>query len=1464
MIIWETELSFKKIQRLIHFNSITKKMKKIILKKDGTLIAPGKKAGESGFLIIKQDSVGNHRIKLAEGNIGNVDIGLTPGAVTQMNWLRDDENVYWNAEILTPELIINQPAQIQDLLVAIVDSNGAKIKWHAPKGNPPIADVKADKYYVYISQSEIDPNYGVTDLPAYKHSLVPKNPAEPEELVLTALMPGHKYYVTIVSEKIIFGKSKLSAASNVVSFIAAASDVSGAIAPGIIPINPKLIYPQGLAFAKDEATGLVMSPKHLADLSGIIDKDGVPEGTPNIGMAILMYGLGNVPMYNRPSWDTIIDLDGAWNIEYIYVWQSRNGDIDIQTSLDGVTFNTAATIGLSVGQNKWSKVMMNTIVSQNIKYVNIAFKTSEHGIRGLLFYGKRAQRGEIKGKKYKRTVEARTIDQRIGTNSFLLENESMVRKVSRNTRCYVESDWLVGKENNKLGDAYDASGNVILGLDQVKYQFESQHIWNWDLRMADFVATGQKIMLSTNNAPLYLRPKDYVRADNSKPVDPGLDPVNLAVTTNPLNYKHMARLAYNIAARFGNNPNADPQYIQLTPADTLKRGLNVLDSLEFRNEADAYWTGANGYHNWEEQAAMLSALYDGHKGAMGPGFGAKTADPGLKISMSSLAVGGNIGFLKRMMLWWDLHRGYGDYPLEIINIHHYNSSSGSQTVPVYSDVPSEGVCPEQGDYLELIHNWNEFRDTQLPTVELRITEIGYDEQRGGVYSPGYRSQLDRSKYKGYWLQRIFLLGFLAGCDVINQYWFANTNVRLEDLNENAKYRDVFLTCGYADGITGFNDWNRKPLTSYWYVSNLMTEITGYTFQHTIRMFGVQESEGLTFETHHPKLLALAYKNLVTQDTMIVAWLGNVGFTDGYFKLYVHPGEGSVEIIRIDNAELRKDAVGGLHQTINTLADNDGKYIELLLNECPTLIKTKNIGTGRLKAPMDIHIEAISNSVVKLAWTDVNIGGNITKIYQSSLPDQKFIEVFSGYIDNGTYIFTDLLEGSNYFYKVKFEDNGLTSDLSEAIGITTLSTLKPPFNLVASNITSSSITMKWNYALQDQQKIDLFDIFRSNKANGVYTLLASVPKINRSYSDNGLTASTKYFYKIRAKKDFGYSEFSFSPGETTGNVVLLPPILMTVKSNYAGDRLKLTFDIPMTNPAGQESGFAVIESITGIPSGINASRCILDASDPRIIYVYLSTPVSSSNVTIDLSYDADISNIQSAAGVKLAGFTSRQTVNNKDNAALLSRKIQVNLTDADNLQGAGWNDIVLNPMNSATPLDAQAYTKNLKDSNGQVTDIEFILPLSAEENTGQNGYIQMEMINANDPNFPLKTNTSGVGIANLNYGGMTSLAIFQNLDANREYNIRVLLTVYVYDGNGATRLGYYKNWQSISYLNKNLPDKSLYLTSLKAVTSPYKVQEAINGYPVVDHINTPKVGVNFRYDQGPLWVSALILEEVLPE
>lgn len=1431
-------------------------MKKIVLKADLLLDAADKTPGLTGQeLLAVQNATGGHIVTLAPGNEGIIDVGRQPGCVTLLKYRNDDTKSYWTSEILTPELILNQPSRILNLSVYIVDSNGAKLRWSAPQGNPP-TNAPATRYRIYFSESEIDINYSVSDFPEFKQTLLPKAPGSQEELVMGNLLPGHKYYCVIVSESLIFGKLRVSGVSNVVSIITPANDAGGGLAPRIIPLVPENFFPNGMIIDTDPDTGNKMHATNLADISTIIDNGGIPEGVPPTpGMGIINFGVGDMPQYNRPSWDCLIDMGAQWTIEYIYVWLTTNGEIDIKTSNNGVVFDNIATLNNAIPHGSWQKVIVNPLFSQNIRFLQLAFKTKQTSIKGFLLYGKRAQKATIKGVKYKKTVPERTFDEFLGTNAFLLEDHDQVRKVSKMTRFYVESDWLFRKNGN-----WDSQGEGEgKTADQVRFVFASSHIWNFDQKMFNFKASGQTLLFTLNNSPLYLRPAGYDSAVLAKPVDPGLNPIDLNVTTDPQSYKHYARLAFNLAARYGRNMQADPQFIQLDEGEPADVGLNLLEYIEFGNEKDAYWTGANGYHSAHEMAAIQSAIYDGHKGLLGAGYGFKTADPTMKITMSSLALGDNIGYVKAMMLWWDLNRAPGDYPIDAINIHHYNASGGSQTG---GNSPSSGIPPEEGEFINLMGHWHDFRSRQLQKCEIILSEIGYDEHWGGVYSPGYRDQAVRSKYKAYWLPRTFILAKSLEVDVLNQYWFGNTAVRLlVDVNPNYSDRAAFLTSGYTDGIDKADDFgHRVPLTSYWYAACLHSALQGYSFSHVMIAGGESAVNEKTIDSADPRVWAFAFTH-PEQGSLVITWLGSVGFQSHNTKIYVGAAESIITVQTIDQAEVRQSEEP-LTTQVNVQNDAFGKFIPLTINECPVIIKTMNIGTRKLIDPIGFMLEAVSNNTIKLVWRDKNIGANHTKIYQSALPDQGFNEVFSGYIDNGEHIFTDLSEGDNYFYKIAFQNGAIASNLSPTIGIKTLSTLAAPGNFIASAITSNSITMGFTYSLENQNNIDLFEIYRSTSANGIYVLLSTINKAQRTYTDNGLTSDTQYFYKVRAKKDFGYSDFTFSPGTTTGTVVITPPALVSVKTNYAGDRLKLVFDMAMANPAGQELGFGIIETTGGVPANINAIKCVLDSVDSKIIYVYLQSLIATAGSAVTLSYNDATSNVQSAAGTKLATFNSVVVANNKGNATLLTRKIQINLTDAANLAGAGWNDIVININGENTPADAQVYTKNLKDVNDVATNIEFIMPQNSGEGIINNGYQEGDMHLINDPNFPAATNNIAVGIANLNYGGATSLAIFQNLDPAKEYNLRALLVVYKY--NTATRLVYYKNWQATGYLNKNLPGLSTYITSMKTVNTPYNPAPSGGGYPVVDHINDPKVGMHFQTGNDPVWIAGFILEEVTPE
>ena len=63
-----------------------------------------------------------------------------------------------------------------------------------------------------------------------------------------------------------------------------------------------------------------------------------------------------------------------------------------------------------------------------------------------------------------------------------------------------------------------------------------------------------------------------------------------------------------------------------------------------------------------------------------------------------------------------------------------------------------------------------------------------------------------------------IIFFNKGIDVINIYWWANTTIRVEDIQPPESWtRDTFLTSGLADGVTAYNDWNRKFLVGGYYL-----------------------------------------------------------------------------------------------------------------------------------------------------------------------------------------------------------------------------------------------------------------------------------------------------------------------------------------------------------------------------------------------------------------------------------------------------------------------------------------------------------------------------------------------------------------------------------------------------------------------------------------------------------------------
>lgn len=742
----------------------------------------------------------------------------------------------------------------------------------------------------------------------------------------------------------------------------------------------------------------------------IIDVDNVPSGVPSYTPAVYLHAYGG---YN-PSWynfygtfDFKIDLKDFYDVTKIYTQLNSHSSSPIKVwgSEDGINrMLIYSSDRIPEGNNSWRSLAINTEAAQNIRYIIVGIQHAEIRLNGLAIYGIKKNIVPQSGFKSERQVPARQFVDRIGTNAFLEEqNFDMIYNTAKVVRYYNDSGWIVS-----------SWAGVTLSPDQIKLFPKTSHMWNFDAKMQSAIAHGHKILFCYKHTPDHLGQLIDRQNDEAKPTDPGLNCRDLAVTSDPHSYTHMARIAFLFAARYGSNSDIDSKWdVQYSDANP-PYGMNLFEYFEVGNEPDGYWKGEDAVTVPIELAAMYSAIYDGHKGALGEGFGIKQADPNMKFSNGGF-VGINLNYFKEMCLWWDIHRGPGDYPIEVLNVHNYNGWEYEHKTPVWSDIPAYALPPEKGSYIKEIKSLSDFRDKVMPDREVWITETGYDEHFAGMYSPPDISQTPRSRHKAVWILRTFLV-ITKYCDVITQYWYGDDQRRLQEFDGVTRQREKFMTCGYVEGITAANDRNRRPMTTYWYISSLRNDMDGYYYSHTVVEAGVQrttESLGLTL---HPELWAMAFKK-DNGDSCIVIWMGSSDWKTHSTQLNVP--ENTVEVIDYFEHETRQVLEGN----VTNLTASSGK-ISLTVSEYPQIVKTSNIGVGKLETPSGLKIEK-----GVLYWDDFNIGENITEIYSSPSEDSGFTLLQSSVFGEAKY--TLPLDSDQYF-RVRFATDDSFSDYSTTV------------------------------------------------------------------------------------------------------------------------------------------------------------------------------------------------------------------------------------------------------------------------------------------------------------------------------------------------------------------------------------------------------------------------------------------------
>ena len=229
------------------------------------------------------------------------------------------------------------------------------------------------------------------------------------------------------------------------------------------------------------------------------------------------------------------------------------------------------------------------------------------------------------------------------------------------------------------------------------------------------------------------------------------------------------------------------------------------------------------------------------------------------------------------------------------------------------------------------------------------------------------------------------------------------------------------------------------------------------------------------------------------------------------------------------------------------------------------------------AATNLSATAASSSSIDLAWTDNASDENGFNVERST-DGTNFNLIGSLGADVSSYSDNGLNASTLYYYRVIAFNGAGNSAFSNIANATTLgSTLTipdAPTSLSATAASNSSIDLAWTDNASDE---DGFNVERS--ADGTnFNLIGSLGADITAYSDNGLNASTLYYYRVIAFNSAGNSASSNIANATTlGSTVTIPDAPTSLSATAASNS---SIDLAWADNASDEDGFNVERSADG--------------------------------------------------------------------------------------------------------------------------------------------------------------------------------------------------------------------------------------------------------------------------------------------
>ena len=241
-------------------------------------------------------------------------------------------------------------------------------------------------------------------------------------------------------------------------------------------------------------------------------------------------------------------------------------------------------------------------------------------------------------------------------------------------------------------------------------------------------------------------------------------------------------------------------------------------------------------------------------------------------------------------------------------------------------------------------------------------------------------------------------------------------------------------------------------------------------------------------------------------------------------------------------------------------------------ESPSSNEASATTLTRPPAPTGLTATAVSASQINLSWTD-NTGGALGFKILRSTDGQTFST--AAWVEAGvtSYANTGRTPATTYYYQIRaYEPTGGESLSSNTASATTLPVLMAPSNLSATAASTSRIDLTWT---DNSATESTFRIFRST--DGVnFVFQGQVGANVTTYSNSGLSASTRYYYRVTARENGG-AESAFSNIASAMTLGLPQAPTALVANAVSSSQIDLTW----TDNSANETGFKIDRSSDGV-------------------------------------------------------------------------------------------------------------------------------------------------------------------------------------------------------------------------------------------------------------------------------------------